>query len=66
VIAGSTLSTLQTNVTDFFEYLASDSPGPATPMVLLHNAGAPGGTTPTEVTQLIVDGVISTQRRRLR
>lgn len=37
-----------------------------TPMVLLHNVGAPGGTVPTPVTSLTVDSVISTQRRRLR
>lgn len=36
------------------------------PMVLLHNAGVPGGTTPDPVTTLVTDFKISTQRRRLR
>lgn len=36
------------------------------PMVLLHNTGVPGGTTPDPVVSLSCDARISTQRRRLR
>ena len=35
------------------------------PMYLLHNAGAPI-ETPTAVTGLTADGLVATQRRRLR
>jgi hypothetical protein len=34
--------------------------------VLLHDAGAPGGTVPTPITQFVVDTQIGTQRRRMR
>lgn len=52
----------------FLENLRDGSGGQVTPtpMVLLHNAGVPGGTTPTEVTSLVIDQQIATQRRRLR
>lgn len=39
---------------------------PSVPMVLLHNLGVPGGTTPSVVTSLTVSALIATQRRRLR
>lgn len=40
--------------------------GDPLPMYLLHNNGSPGGTLPTVIDGLLVDPVISTQRRRLR
>lgn len=46
--------------------LANATGAVKTPMVLLHNAGIPGGSTPTPVTALRIDSRIATQRRRLR
>lgn len=59
---------LQLQATAFLTELAEGAVPdllPATPMVVLHNSGI-GDTSPTPVTALSVQGVISTQRRRLR
>lgn len=59
---------MQDRMTGFLEDLAAPETteeAPAT-MVLLHSAGAPGGSAPNVVTSLIVAPVIATQRRRLR
>lgn len=68
VIDGTVRNNLQGDIDGVLEYLSSGgaSTGPSIPMVLLHNPGAPGGTVPTLVNALVVDPVISTQRRRLR
>lgn len=66
VIAPSFLSGLQTGANDFLEFLNEPEVVAPAPMVLLHNEGVPGGTTPTAITSLQVDSVIATQRRRLR
>jgi len=66
VITSGDVTDFQNNATGFLEDLAAAGDSFPCPMVLLHNAGAPGGTTPTPVDALVVDNVISTQRRRLR
>lgn len=68
VISGDAMSALQGDLDQILPYLAEPIPGndSVTPMVLLHNAGVPGGTTPTPVTDLVLQPVIATQRRRLR
>lgn len=68
VISPSTLTGLQGDLDAVLAFLATPEPGfdvPA-PMVLLHNAAVPGGTTPTIVSGLQIQAVIATQRRRLR
>lgn len=67
LIAGSYRDTLQGAWDNLFvAHRDGASPGTAHPMFLLHNEGVPGGSSPTEITGLQVDPVISTQRRRLR
>jgi hypothetical protein len=68
VLQGTTQADLQLQATAFLDGLADIGPGPATPMVLLHNAGVGTVlvTTPDPVTALRVQNTISTQRRRLR
>ena len=59
---------MQDRMTGFLEDLSAPETteeAPAT-MVLLHSAGAPGGSAPNVVTSLIMAPVIATQRRRLR
>lgn len=60
-IAGSTVTALNDALEDFRD--RCDSGGFT--LVILHNPGAPL-STPTEVTQLAVDTIPATQRRRLR
>ena len=62
VIDGGARSSLQ----GFVDQFLADLNAAGNPMVLLHNSGAPFGTTPTPVISLALDGVIATQRRRLR
>ena len=57
--------TVQTAAFEFLNAMSNDMTF-AAPMMLLHNVGAPGGTTPTLVTALSANAVIATQRRRLR
>lgn len=68
ILSGSQLSNCQDRANTFLSNLEDGSMGAvtATPMVLLHNSGVPGGTTPDPVSTLVVDNKISTQRRRLR
>lgn len=68
VISGAALDALQGDLDQILPFLADPQPGydSNVPMVLLHNAGVPGGTTPTPVTDLVLQPVIATQRRRLR
>ena len=66
VISGGALPGLQTAANDWLDFLTAPTAGPSVPMVLLHNQGIPGGSTPSEVTALRVDTRIATQRRRLR
>lgn len=65
-ITGSVRTELQGYFNDFLEFLADPNPLPPVQPVLLHNAGTPGGTTPSPITSWTVNGVIATQRRRLR
>jgi hypothetical protein len=64
-ISGPQIEQKQTAADGFLEQLST---GPLnTPMVLLHNTeGVSTAGAPDPVTKLTVDGVISTQRRRLR
>lgn len=68
IIPSGEMTLLQNSAQMWLEDLTSSiEPGAVSvPMVLLHNAGVPGGTTPDLVTSLSVDNRISTQRRRLR
>lgn len=69
IIANDHLTAIQEGADEFFTQLESGVPGVGSgplPMVLFHNEGAPGGDDPTDVSSLIVDPKISTQRRRLR
>lgn len=67
VIDGSYRSERQAAISQAFDVLLDpDLAGPALPMVLLHNAGAPQGTAPTPITNLTLQTTISTQRKRLR
>jgi hypothetical protein len=66
VIDSGTRTDFQDAMNTLLGELEGPDTGPAAPMVLLHNTGAPGGTTPTPVLQLGVDTIIATQRRRLR
>lgn len=68
VISGAALSALQGDLDLILPYLETPEPGndAVVSMVLLHNAGVPGGTMPTPVTDLVLQPVIATQRRRLR
>jgi hypothetical protein len=67
LVAGARLTTLQTAANKFLSELAVQS----VPMVLLPRPSAPGTEHPTPpgapspVTSLVVDKLISTQRRRL-
>lgn len=65
-ISGGTVSALQGDFNTLLAALSDPMTGPPVPMVLFHNAGAPGGTTPTPVDSLYVQSTIATQRRRLR
>jgi hypothetical protein len=66
VIAGGTVTEFQDIFDDFNQALSDPPSGPSFPAVLLHNSGVPGGTTPSPITRWAVNGVIATQRRRLR
>lgn len=66
IITPFTLGEHQDRAGDWLAELASAVVAPATPMFLLHSTGISATIDPTEVTSLTVDGVISTQRRRLR
>lgn len=59
VLSSSTMSSIQGQVTDFLSELAIRSIG----MTLLHSVA---GATPTPITQLVVDSIVATQRRRQR
>jgi len=61
------VTTEQGRWTTFHDLLEVGQAGNPTPMVVLHNSegNSPPGT-PTRVTQLVVDPIIATQRRRLR
>lgn len=72
VISPATVAAWQTRADDFIDYLNDAASGsgataesPAA-MVILHNATDPGDEVPTTVSSLTVQGIISTQRRRLR
>lgn len=64
VITGSTVVNFQTYADQWFVNVTGTVGGlyPATPMVILHR----DGSAPTAVTQLVMDPVLATQRRRLR
>lgn len=62
-IDSTDLGVLQGLADDFLASLLDADPGPALPMVILHSVSS---ETPTTVTELRVDPVIATQRRRLR
>lgn len=68
IIASDHLGVLEGAAEAFLEALDDPiaPPSPTSPMVLLHNAFVPGGTTPDPVVSLIPDNRIATQRRRLR
>lgn len=69
VITPTALQNLQAQADTWFATVVDvdNATGPWDPsMVLLHNAGIPGGTDPSPVVTLQADGVIATQRRRLR
>lgn len=69
VIAGASLTVWQELFSDFFDFLTDTTVGPpaSLPMVVLHDSlGVTPPGDPTPVTGLQVDGVIATQRRRMR
>lgn len=66
VISGGALPGLQTAADAWMEVLTDLGSPFSLPMVLLHNQGIPGGSTPSPVEALRVDTRIATQRRRLR
>lgn len=66
VIQSTTLANLQTQADMWLENLGNPELPIPLPMVLLHNQGIPGGSTPSPVERLQVDTRIATQRRRLR
>jgi hypothetical protein len=68
VITPAHRNQLQNSINDILISLHEDGdPGPpGLDMVILHGSEGAGSTTPTVVDGLIVDGTISTQRRRLR
>lgn len=69
VIEAGAVAEFQTQANDLMTYLDGEGDPPAefaTPMVLLHNGEGPGTPAPTPVERLVVQNVISTQRRRLR
>nr|CRY97748.1 hypothetical protein [uncultured prokaryote] len=65
VITSTALTLLQTQCNTWITNLTGTGTTAYT-MHVLHNAGIPGGTTPSPVVALQPDGVIATQRRRLR
>lgn len=68
ILSPTQATACQGRVDTFLANLADGFLGanPLTPMVLLHNDGVPGGTTPDPVISLTIDTKIATQRRRLR
>lgn len=69
VVAGPYRNTRQTAIDQGFGLLLSGNDPQTTaptPMVLLHNEGVPQGTAPTPVNSIVLQNLISTQRRRLR
>ena len=66
VIDNTAYNSYVTAWNDFYEYVEGSDTGFPTPVVLLHNAGVPGGTTPDHVLGFVPQRVIATQRRRLR
>lgn len=66
VIAPASLVSFQSACDDWLDALANATGADKTPMVLLHNSGIPGGSTPSPVIALRADSRIATQRRRLR
>jgi len=67
VIASLTVTALQTAFTDFFGLLASGNGGGTAlcPAVILHDEDSPADE-PVLVSAVSVDGLVATQRRRLR
>jgi hypothetical protein len=61
LIATGSVTTLQTAMTAFHSALGANN----NPMVLLHDPGVTAAGAPDVVTNLVVDQLISTQRRRL-
>lgn len=57
MIDPATLVTMSAGITAAFYHVAC---------VLLHDSAAPGAPGPTPITQLLLDGRVATQRRRLR
>lgn len=66
VLTSGAITSAQASCDEWLEGLDGGYSAVSTPMVLLHNAGIPGGSTPTPVTALRIDSRIATQRRRLR
>lgn len=68
LLDGAYRASLETAFDNFLTDLAAAAPtGPFAPMYLLHSSGgstSPG--SPNEVTDLVVDQLVATQRRRLR
>lgn len=60
IVTGSVVTSMQERADDFFDYLTTVD----LPMVILHRTGVTAVPAPTLVTSLLVEGVISTQRRR--
>lgn len=63
VLGGAYRTALQGQITDWYDSLLEDTPGPALPPVLFHATSSP---VPSEITALTVDAKVATQRRRLR
>lgn len=63
VIDGSSVTAIQTGLTNFYNELLDSAPLPPAPPVLFHSTGV---TTPTPITSLNVQSRVATQRQRLR
>jgi hypothetical protein len=68
VLTSAFYSEMANSAGNWLEDLAApaDDVAPPQPMVLLHNEGVPGGTSPTPVVGFVPQHTIATQRRRLR
>lgn len=66
VIDGGELTAIQAALDSFWSDLTDSGGTQNAAPTLLHNAGIPGGTTPSSITGFQLDSVIATQRRRLR
>lgn len=60
IVTAAVVTLLQQRANDWLEFLSNAN----LPMVILHRTGVSAVPSPTPVTSLLVDGVISTQRRR--